>query len=78
MGVLTWILVGVVVLAVLGLGVRTFLSGLQQGVEKIANAPIIKDAAAKAKQLVSEGKDELENSFKEDYHQEENAITNNS
>jgi hypothetical protein len=73
MGVLTWIVVGIVILAVLGLGLRTFLSGVQQGVEKIANAPIIKDVADKAKQLVSEGKDELQSNFGEENHESSNG-----
>jgi uncharacterized protein HemX len=65
MGVLTWVLVGIVVLAVIGLGVRTFVFGLQQGVEKIANAPGIRDVVAKTKQLVSEGEDRLKSSIEQ-------------
>ncbi|MEO9362262.1 MAG: hypothetical protein ABI348_00035 [Nitrososphaera sp.] len=74
MGVMTWIVVGVVVLAVLGLGVRTFLSGVQQGVEKIAGAPGIRDVVAKTKQLVSYGEDQLKGSLE----QQENALENNN
>lgn len=72
MGVLTWIVVGIVVLAVLGLGVRTFVSGVQQGVEKIANAPGIRDVVAKTKELVSEGQDQLKNSLGQDEQSPEN------
>lgn len=76
MGVMTWIVVGVVVLAVLGLGVRTFLSGVQQGVEKIADAPGIRDVVAKTKQLVSYGEDQLKSSLEQ--QQQENAPENNN
>jgi hypothetical protein len=75
MGVMTWIVVGVVVLAVLGLGVRTFLSGVQQGVEKIADAPGIRDVVAKTKQLLSYGEDQLKGSLEQ---QQENALENNN
>jgi hypothetical protein len=75
MGVMTWIVVGVVVLAVLGLGVRTFLSGVQQGVEKIADAPGIRDVVAKTKQLVSYGEDQLKSSLEQ---QQKNAPENNN
>lgn len=75
MGVMTWIVVGIVVLAVLGLGVRTFLSGVQQGVEKIADAPGIRDVVAKTKQLVSYGEDQLKGSLEQ---QQENALENNN
>lgn len=75
MGVMTWIVVGIVVLAVLGLGVRTFLSGVQQGVEKIADAPGIRDVVAKTKQLVSYGEDQLKSSLEQ---QQENAPENNN
>lgn len=75
MGVMTWIVVGIVVLAVLGLGVRTFLSGVQQGVEKIADAPGIRDVVAKTKQLVSYGEDQLKSSLEQ---QQENVPENNN
>lgn len=75
MGVLTWIVVGIVVLAVLGLGVRTFLSGVQQGVEKIADAPGIRDVVAKTKQFVSDGEDQLKSSLG---REEEKAPENNN
>ena len=72
MGVMTWIVVGIVVLAVLGLGVRTFLSGVQQGVEKIADAPGIRDVVAKTKQLVSYGEDQLKGSLEQQDEPENN------
>jgi hypothetical protein len=72
MGVMTWIVVGIVVLAVLGLGVRTFLSGVQQGVEKIADAPGIRDVVAKTKQLLSYGEDQLKGSLEQQDEPENN------
>ena len=41
MGLLTWIVIGILILAVLGLGVGTFMSGVQQGAEEISSLPII-------------------------------------
>ncbi|HVX03044.1 MAG TPA: hypothetical protein VHA09_07810 [Nitrososphaera sp.] len=43
MGLLTWIVLGVVILAIIGLGWQTFLSGLVQGAKKIAENPIIQN-----------------------------------
>jgi hypothetical protein len=51
MGIFTLIIVAVVVLAVIGLGVGTFYSGVLNGAEKVGDNPIVEDAAAKAKEL---------------------------
>jgi anionic cell wall polymer biosynthesis LytR-Cps2A-Psr (LCP) family protein len=51
MGILTLIVVAVVVLAVIGLGVGTFYSGVLNGAEKVGDNSVVEDAAAKAKEL---------------------------
>lgn len=43
MGLLTWIVVGVVVLAIIGLGWQTFFSGIMQGAKKIGDNPVIQN-----------------------------------
>ena len=53
MGLLTWIIVAVVVLAIIGLGISTFFSGVKQGAEKVEENPIIKNATNTASQFVS-------------------------
>jgi len=53
MGLITWIIVAVVVLAIIGLGISTFFSGVKQGAEKIEANPIIENATNTASQFVS-------------------------
>ncbi len=47
MGLLTWVIIAVVILAVIGLGIGTFYSGILQGAEKIGNNIVVKDATGK-------------------------------
>lgn len=54
MGVLTWILVAVLVLAVLGLGWQTFFSGIVDGAKKVGENPLVRNATGEAKELVRE------------------------
>ena len=51
MGLLTWVIIGVVVLAVIGLGVGTFYSGILQGSQTVGNNPVIKDATDETKEF---------------------------
>jgi hypothetical protein len=53
MALLTWVIVAVVIVAVIGLGVGTFYSGLVQGAEKIGSNPIVKDATSETKDFAS-------------------------
>jgi hypothetical protein len=49
MGVLTWIVVGIVVLAIIGLGWQTFFSGIVQGARKIGDNPVIENVTNTAR-----------------------------
>jgi hypothetical protein len=49
MGLLTWIIVGVIVLAIIGLGWQTFFSGIIQGAKKIGGNPVIENVTKAAK-----------------------------
>lgn len=49
MGLLTWVIIAIVVLAVIGLGVGTFYSGILQGAQTVGNNPVLKDATDEAK-----------------------------
>ena len=58
MGVLTWIIIGVVILAIIGLGWQTFFSGLWQGAQKVGENPIVQNLTGEAK---DEAKDAIGN-----------------
>jgi len=53
MGLLTWMIIAVVILAVVGLGIGTFYSGILQGTQKIGSNTIVKNATDEAKQFVA-------------------------
>jgi len=53
MGVLTWIIVSVVVLAIIGLGVQVFFSGVSRGVNKVLSNPAVDKASDGAKEFAS-------------------------
>ena len=56
MGILTWIIIAVLILSVIGLGWQTFVLGVFKGGEKIINSSHeIKNIAEKAKQYIIGG-----------------------
>ena len=60
MGILTWIIIAVLILSVIGLGWQTFVLGVFKGGEKIINSsPEIKNIAEKAKQYIIGGSKNL-------------------
>jgi anionic cell wall polymer biosynthesis LytR-Cps2A-Psr (LCP) family protein len=51
MGALTWIILIIVILAIVGLGWQVFVSGVFKGAEKIINTnPVLKNTTQEAKQ----------------------------
>ena len=54
MGLLTWIIIGVVVLAIIGLGWQMFFSGIWNGAQRIGQNPVIQNVTNEAKQGVKE------------------------
>lgn len=54
MGILTWIIVAVVVLAVVGLGIGTFFSGVWRGAEVIGNNPAVQNVTDPVRDFVGE------------------------
>jgi anionic cell wall polymer biosynthesis LytR-Cps2A-Psr (LCP) family protein len=51
MGALTWIILVIVILAIIGLGWQVFVSGVFKGAEKIINTnPVLKNTTQEAKQ----------------------------
>jgi|SRR5919109_1089219 hypothetical protein len=56
MGILTWIIIAVLILSIIGLGWQTFVLGVFKGGEKIINStPEIKSITDKAKQYLTDG-----------------------
>ena len=56
MGILTWIIIAVLILSIIGLGWQTFVLGVFKGGEKIINStPEIKSITDKAKQYLIDG-----------------------
>ncbi len=53
MGLLTWIVVAIVVLAIIGLGIGTFFSGVFTGAQKVASNPVVQNTTEEAKEFVS-------------------------
>lgn len=52
MGLLTWIMIGVVILAIIGLGLGTFLSGVWQGAQEVGSNPAVQNATGEAKEYI--------------------------
>ncbi len=52
MGLLTWIVVAVVILAIIGLGAGVFFSGIMKGASIIGQNPTVKNATLEAKQYI--------------------------
>jgi flagellar hook assembly protein FlgD len=52
MGLITWIAIAVIVLAVIGLGIGVFFSGLIRGAEIIGNSPAVQNVTDEAKEFL--------------------------
>ena len=51
MGILVWILVAIVFLAIMGLGWNTFFEGVKKGAERIGIAPILENVTNSATEI---------------------------
>jgi len=47
-----WITIALIALAVIGLGVDTFFSGVVKGVQQLGNLPVVNNAAEEVKQYI--------------------------
>lgn len=52
MGLVTWILIGVLVLVILGLGWEAFFSGIVDGAQKVGDNPLVRNATGEVQELV--------------------------
>ncbi|HET9357206.1 MAG TPA: hypothetical protein VGW09_06345 [Nitrososphaeraceae archaeon] len=66
MGILTWIIVAIVILAVLGLGWDNFFAGVKRGADKIGITSLIENATNSATEMAKNASREIiGNSFGE-------------
>jgi hypothetical protein len=52
MGLITWIIVIVAILAIIGLGIGTFFSGVWSGVQKVGSNPFVQNITNEGKEFV--------------------------
>ena|SRR3712207_2443290 len=52
MGLLTWIAIIIIILAVIGLGAGVFFSGVMRGAEIVRNSPVVQNITEEAKEFV--------------------------
>ena len=52
MNIILLIIIAVLVLAIIGLGVDTFFSGVLKGVQQLGSIPVVSNAAEKVKQYI--------------------------
>ncbi len=55
MGLFTWIIIGLIILAIIGLGAGTFFSGVWSGIQKVGSNPMVQDAADEGKKVLENG-----------------------
>ncbi|HYZ58057.1 MAG TPA: hypothetical protein VE544_00260 [Nitrososphaeraceae archaeon] len=66
MGILTWIIVAIVILAVLGLGWDNFFAGVKRGADKIGITSLIENATNSATEMAKNvSREIIGNSFGE-------------
>ncbi len=53
MGLITWVAIAVIVLAVIGLGAGVFFSGLIRGLQIIGNNPAVQNITQEAKEFLN-------------------------
>ena len=59
MGILTWIIVAIVILAVLGLGWDNFFAGVKKGADKVGISSLIENATNSATEMAKNASKEI-------------------
>jgi hypothetical protein len=54
MGLLTWVVIAIVILAIIGLGWQTFFSGVWQGAQKVGQNPLVQNLTREVKDKVGD------------------------
>jgi len=59
MGLLSWIILAIVVLAIIGLGFSTFFSGVTKGAQKVGTSPLVKNATNEIVEYIDNATDNI-------------------
>jgi hypothetical protein len=54
MGLLTWVVIAIVILAIIGLGWQTFFSGVWQGAQKVGQNPLVQNITREVEDKVAD------------------------
>ena len=54
MGLTTWVVIAIVILAIIGLGWQTFFSGVWQGAQKVGQNPLVQNLTREVKDKVGD------------------------
>lgn len=54
MGLITWVVIAIVILAIIGLGWQTFFSGVWQGAQKVGQNPLVQNLTSEVKDKVGD------------------------
>jgi len=54
MGLITWVVIAIVILAIIGLGWQTFFSGVWQGAQKVGQIPLVQNLTREVKDKVGD------------------------
>jgi hypothetical protein len=54
MGLITWVVIAIVILALIGLGWQTFFSGVWQGAQKVGQNPLVQNLTNEVKDKVAD------------------------
>ena len=54
MGLITWVVIAIVILALIGLGWQTFFSGVWQGAQKVGQNPLVQNLTSEVKDKVAD------------------------
>jgi hypothetical protein len=54
MGLITWVVIAIVILAIIGLGWQTFFSGVWQGAQKVGQNPLVQNLTSEVKDKVAD------------------------
>jgi hypothetical protein len=54
MGLITWVVIAIVILALIGLGWQTFFSGVWQGAQKVGQNPLVQNITREVEDKVAD------------------------
>jgi hypothetical protein len=54
MGLITWVVIAIVILAIIGLGWQTFFSGVWQGAQKVGQNPLVQNLTSEVRDKVGD------------------------